>query len=389
MSDEHREPAQHHAFDLRQEAVAPIQRGLQGFLARRRGAWPNPQQGQALVQQRSGLLQPIGLDASSRQLDGERHTVELSADAHHDGGVGVVQVQASTARHRALHEQPGRGELLKRRRGELRIIRGTSQRIQFVDVLAFDLQRLAACCQDVDLRRGCDDACRQGCHRFDQVLAGVEHQKNPLVAQIGDQVGSCVVGLHRQAEHGGYSRGHQFGIAQHSKIDEQHGARESFGQVMSDRDRNGGLAHAARAHDRDKASGGQLSRQSEHVVVASDHSHRATGQVAVRKSIDDSRFDIVAIARPRDRCHEAVAPPGQGRDVASAVLSIAQRPAQAGDLKAQAAFFHGDVGPDPSQQVFLADGLVGTGHQGKQDVERPRAQFHGAAVFRQKSFARD
>jgi len=37
----------------------------------------------------------------------------------------------------------------------------------------------------------------------------------------------------------------------------------------------------------------------------------------------------------------------------------------------------------------LADGLVGTGHQGNQDVERPRAQVHGGAFSREESLARD
>ena len=40
MSDEYGEPAKHHAFQFGQEPVAPVQRGLQGLLARRRGARP-------------------------------------------------------------------------------------------------------------------------------------------------------------------------------------------------------------------------------------------------------------------------------------------------------------------------------------------------------------
>ena len=120
-------------------------------------------------------------------------------------------------------------------------------------MLAFDLKSLATCRQNVDFRCSRDDVCRQSRHRFYQMLAGIEDQENPLVPQIGDQVGRRVVGLNRQAQHGGDGRGHQVGIAQHSKIDEQHGAREGLDQVMSDRYRNRGFADAARTDDRDKA----------------------------------------------------------------------------------------------------------------------------------------
>ena len=81
MSDEYREPAKHHAFQFGQEPVTPIQRRVQGLLTRRRGARSQPQQRQALVEKRGGLLQAVGLDASGGQLDRERHAVKLSADA--------------------------------------------------------------------------------------------------------------------------------------------------------------------------------------------------------------------------------------------------------------------------------------------------------------------
>ena len=81
MSDEYREPAKHDAFKFGKEPVAPIERRVQRPLTRRRGARSEPQQGQALVEKRGGLLQPVGLDAPRRQLDRERHAVELSADA--------------------------------------------------------------------------------------------------------------------------------------------------------------------------------------------------------------------------------------------------------------------------------------------------------------------
>jgi len=78
------------------------------------------------------------------------------------------------------------------------------------------------------------------------------------------------------------------------------------------------------------------------------------------------------IARTRDRRDETVTATRQGRDVARAALAIAQRFAQARDMKAQAAFFDNDVRPDLRQQILLADDLVGLGQQRNQNVEAAR-----------------
>jgi hypothetical protein len=124
--------------------------------------------------------------------------------------------------------------------------------------------------------------------------------------------------------------------------------------MMSDSYRDRGLANATGADDCDKARGIQPSRQLENVIVASDHSDQAAGQVGVRKTDGRRRKrftlkNLALIARSRNRGHEAIASPGQGRDVSRAVLAIAQRLAQVDDVEPQTAFFHGGVGPDLSQ----------------------------------------
>jgi hypothetical protein len=55
------------------------------------------------------------------------------------------------------------------------------------------------------------------------------------------------------------------------------------------------------------------------------------------------------------RRDEGITSPGEGRDVSSAVLSIAERPAQVSDVEPQTAFFYGDVP--------FANDLVGASHQ--------------------------
>src|SRR5271167_1336226 len=93
--------------------------------------------------------------------------------------------------------------------------------------------------------------------------------------------------------------------------------------MMSNRDRNRGFADATNANKGDKARSGQFSRDPENVVGAPDHSDQAGRQVGLRKTGDIRRAQILLVARPRDRGHEAVAPPGRGGYVAGAALTSA------------------------------------------------------------------
>src|SRR5262245_55849870 len=65
---------------LRQEPVAPIERGSQGPMLLNRCAAPAGQQRKAIAQTCSDLLHPDGCGAGRGELDGERNPVELPAD---------------------------------------------------------------------------------------------------------------------------------------------------------------------------------------------------------------------------------------------------------------------------------------------------------------------
>ena len=253
MPDEDGEAAQHQAFEVGQQPVAPIERRLQGLLPRRRRARPDPQQGQALVEQGGGLLQAVGLDPPGGELDRERDAVELAADRDDDRGFRIGQLEVGAARRRALDEQPGRGKCLGGRGGERLAVRRTGERLEAVDVLAIDLERLATGREDVDLRSGLEQACDQHRDGIDEMLAGIEDQQNSLVAQMRDQARRRIARLNGEAEHGGGRGGHQVRIAQHGEIDEEHGASKGFEQVMPDRDRGRRLADAAGTDDGDEA----------------------------------------------------------------------------------------------------------------------------------------
>ena len=58
-------------------------------------------------------------------------------------------------------------------------------------------------------------------------------------------------------------------------------------------------------------------------------------------------------------------------------------------MKPQAAFFNDDVGPNPGQQILLADDLVGPGQQHNENIESPGAQLDWRAVLCEESFAHD
>ena len=93
----------------------------------------------------------------------------------------------------------------------------------------------------------------------------------------------------------------------------------------------------------------------------------------MRKIAGNDRRIIARTARPRDRRDEAIAPPGNGRDVTRAIFAIAQRLAEARHVKPQAAFFHDDVGPNPRHQILLADDFIRPGYQDDQNIESTRS----------------
>src|SRR5215831_6894008 len=118
---------------------------------------------------------------------------------------------------------------------------------------------------------------------------------------------------------------------------------------MADRYGYGGLADATDADNVDEAVSDQMIRYAQNILVASDHVHDAARQIGMRKfrCYRGRRLDFTT--RTRNPCHETISASGQCRDVPRTVFSVAERLAQARHVKAQAAFFDRDVGPDARQ----------------------------------------
>ena len=107
------------------------------------------------------------------------------------------------------------------------------------------------------------------------------------------------------------------------------------------------------------------------------------------KIIGNDRRVIARAGRPRDRRDEAISPSRECRDVSGVTLPIAQRLAQPIHVKAQAAFFHDDIGPDPRKQILLAHDFVRGGSQDDQYIVGTRAQFDGDPFLRKETLVHE
>jgi hypothetical protein len=87
---------------------------------------------------------------------------------------------------RALDKQLYRGK--RKRFGGAKMVRwgAARQRRQPLHIFAFNPQRLAARCQDVDVCRTREDGRGEGGGSLDDVLAIVEHQLQPAIPERSD-----------------------------------------------------------------------------------------------------------------------------------------------------------------------------------------------------------
>jgi hypothetical protein len=129
-----------------------------------------------LVEQCGGLLKAVGVDAPGRQFDRQRYAVKLSADIRDNGCFQIADAEMGAACDRAFHEQSCCRELLNSRRSQSCTLRRIRKRVEPVHMLSLDPKCLAAGCEDVNLQRDLDDACRQCGDRLDKMLAGVERR---------------------------------------------------------------------------------------------------------------------------------------------------------------------------------------------------------------------
>jgi hypothetical protein len=169
---------QRQPLGLAQQVVRPLHRMAQGLVAAERPP-PAAQQPEALVEALEDLARAHRPHARRGKLDGERNAVEAAADLDHRSGI-ALRPEARQHRARPLGEQRDCRRVHAGRR---------CQRRQGQDALAVDREGLAAGCQHRQPRTALQELADQLRHRLDQVLAIVEHQQEPALAQHLDHAG--------------------------------------------------------------------------------------------------------------------------------------------------------------------------------------------------------
>src|SRR6266436_871397 len=142
-----------------------------------------PQQPAWAIEKRRNPFDSIGADAPGGEFERKGNSVESAADFANDRRVGIIQLETTAVRSSALNKQLY-GRKGERPSGRQRfIIRGEGQRMQSMDLLAFNLQRFPTRRQDMDLWSLPEDALRQWSNRLDQMFTAIEHQQHSPVAQ--------------------------------------------------------------------------------------------------------------------------------------------------------------------------------------------------------------
>jgi hypothetical protein len=171
--------AQDRAFRLGEKLVAPVECGPKRLLPRQRRAAAPSQQPEAIVQPRSQSFKPERSRAGSRQFDGERHTVEPPAYCRNCCCSATIQRKV-----RVRIAGPGNKQASSTMSQHLvRVLctfRGHTERQHPIDALARYSQWFAAGGYHTRPRVGARQRLGHACRRIDDMLAIVEHEKQPL-----------------------------------------------------------------------------------------------------------------------------------------------------------------------------------------------------------------
>ena len=278
----------------RGEPVAPVDLGVQVLLPGRAAAQPGQRAGVA-AQPVGDLAQGERSDSGGGEFDPQRQPVHRDTDSRDRRAVRSVQRDRLAPRRHPLAEQRDGGAC--RQRGRL-VADGEGERIERVDRLAVDTQRLAARGQHRDRRGHVDEGLDGGRGAVDDLLAVVEHEQH---RPVGEHVTQSVEGRASRTgvepEGGGEARGDPVGrvgvaVVDRGQVHEPHPVREEGAHVVGDLDREPGLAAATGTDERDdpvrREPGGEVAA----LGVAADEPGAAPGEVHfddARRGRDDRR----------------------------------------------------------------------------------------------------
>jgi len=276
---EHGQPVEQHPLGRRQPLVAAVDRGPQRALAPGQEPRRAGQHAQRVAQLPGDLLGGQRRQPAGGQLDRQRDAVGQLTDPGDGGGVVRGQREAGLERPGAGQEQLHglEAEQVLRRRRVLRPRRG--ERGQAPGQLARDAQRLPAGRQQVDVRAGEEEGGSQLRARLGQVLAVVEHEQDPLVADRLDQAGhDAGVGPLAHGERRGQAARHQLGVRHVRQLRQEDAVRVRADHVLGHGQRQAGLARSAGAAQRDQAVAVQRLAHPRSLALPTDERRQLSGQ---------------------------------------------------------------------------------------------------------------
>src|SRR5215475_11902548 len=116
MAGEDGKATQHRGLRLRQQIVAPVERGAKRLVTRQCSAAPAGQQAKAFVKVRRYFSHAKHIGAHRCQLESQRDAVELAANLQNRRHMGIVDVEAVRSRYGALAKELN-GRILERLTG--------------------------------------------------------------------------------------------------------------------------------------------------------------------------------------------------------------------------------------------------------------------------------
>jgi hypothetical protein len=146
-----------------------------------------------MVQTRYNPLEPERIDAGRSELDGERYPVKLPADADDDRHIDIPQCKIAEKVCSALDEQLNGREVERLLSAETWQYSRNLQRLQAMKALALDTKRFTAGRQDLHTGSSPRHLESQSSSGLDDMLAVVEHEEHPFVAQKGEQAGERIL----------------------------------------------------------------------------------------------------------------------------------------------------------------------------------------------------
>src|SRR5580658_3911366 len=169
-------------------------------MPRQRGTTTIPQQPESLLEQLHSSTTPKEADATGPEQNCKRDSAKPTADPGDDGRVDIAQRGAIATRRCPVHEKLGSRVFESFCGCQAAIFGWTIERVQPVNVLAFDAQHLSARRQYVCMGCLADKAFGQRCHDVDHVLATVEHQEDLPFTNKSQQASEWVPRLRHEPE---------------------------------------------------------------------------------------------------------------------------------------------------------------------------------------------